>query len=328
METIIPPVDRELIQAELTQDKYVRNTRKGENEIYEVTAANSPNVMREIGRLRELSFRAAGGGTGKALDIDEFDLDPNNPYRQLIVWDPNDQEIIGGYRYLVGTEIIPEQLATRELFQFSDSFVNEYLPKTIELGRSFIQPGYQGTSTRRKGLYSLDNLWDGLGALMIRYEDCEYFFGKVTMYTTYNVKARNILLHFLHHFFEDPDHLVRPIQPLEYDNNNSEYLHLFDGMEYKEAYRKLQRLLKERGEFIPPLINSYMNISPSMRVFGTSKNPGFGGVEETGILIYIPDVYEEKIGRHLNPIRFIRQAMAQRFLPKWWRNKNKRGQGQ
>ena len=319
METIIPPVDRKLILSELTQDKYIRNTRKGENELYEVTAHNSPAVMQEIGRLRELSFRAAGGGTGKSVDIDEFDLDPEHPYRQLIVWDPIEQEIIGGYRYLLGNEIIPEQLATRELFHFSDSFINEYLPQTIELGRSFIQPSYQGTRMKTKGLYSLDNLWDGLGALMVRYSNHHYFFGKVTMYSTYNVKARNILLHFLHHFFEDPDKLVRPISAIEYDNNNSEYLRLFEGMEYKEAYKKLQKLLKERGEFIPPLINSYMNISPSMRVFGTSLNPGFGGVEETGILIYIPDLYEDRIGRHLNPIRFIKEAMAQRFLPKWWR---------
>ena len=210
METIIPPVSREKILAELTQDKYIRNTRKGNNELYEVTALNSPEVMKEIGRLRELSFRAAGGGTGKSMDIDEFDLDPRNPYRQLIVWDPDEQEIIGGYRYLRGTEIIPEQLATRELFHFSESFVNDYLPKTIELGRSFIQPGYQGTRMKTKGLYSLDNLWDGLGALIVRYSDCEYFFGKVTMYTTYNVKARNILLHFLHHFFEDPTNSYVP----------------------------------------------------------------------------------------------------------------------
>lgn len=144
MEPIIKPIDRELIISELTSDKYIRNTRKGENELYEVSAQDSPNIMKEIGRLRELSFRMAGGGTGKSVDIDEFDVDNVNPYRQLIVWDPKNQEILGGYRYILCRGINPEKMATKELFKFSDKFINEILPQTIELGRSFIQPNYQG----------------------------------------------------------------------------------------------------------------------------------------------------------------------------------------
>lgn len=319
MKPVIKPVDRNLILNELTSDKYIRNTRKGENELYEVTAEDSPNIMREIGRLREISFRLAGGGTGKSTDIDPFDTDEHYPYKQLIVWDPHDEEILGGYRYILCGGIDPNKMATKELFSFSQKFIDEYLPFTIELGRSFIQPNYQGTNIKRKGLYSLDNLWDGLGALMVKYDNYKYFFGKVTMYTSYNYKARNTLLHFLNKYFSDPDKLVVPIKPIDYDAENKYFVELFENLEYKEAYKVLSKEIKNNGEFIPPLINSYMNLSPSMKVFGTAINDGFGGVEETGILVNIKDIYPEKVERHLKPVQFLIQSMAIRFRPRWWR---------
>ena len=319
MEPIIKPIDRNLIFDELTSDKYIRNTRRGENELYEVTFEDSPNIMREIGRLREISFRVAGGGTRKSVDIDQFDIDPQNPYRQLIVWDPKDEEILGGYRYILCGGLDIEKMATRELFNFSDKFIKEYLPFTIELGRSFIQPNYQGTNIKRKGLYSLDNLWDGLGALMVKYDNYHYFFGKVTMYTSYNYKARNTLLNFLQKYFHDDDNLVSPILPLDYEKDNIYYQELFKDLDYSQAYKVLFKEIKNNGELIPPLINSYMNLSPSMRVFGTAINEGFGGVEETGILVSIPDIYPEKIERHLKPMKSLIESIAAKFRPRWWR---------
>lgn len=319
MNPIIQPVDRKLLIKELTATKYIRTTRKGGNELYEVTYQDSPNIMREIGRLRELSFRTSGGGTGKDCDIDEFDTDPKFAYKQLIVWDPDNQEIIGGYRYILCGGLPIEKLATKELFVYSEEFVNEYLPFTIELGRSFIQPNYQSMNLRRKSLYSLDNLWDGLGALMIKYSNYKYFFGKVTMYSSYNLKARNTLLNFLHKYFDDPDNLVYPIEPLDYDPNNKYYQELFNNLEYNDAYRVLQKEIKQNGENIPPLINSYMNLSPSMKVFGTALNKGFGDVEETGILVNIKDIYPEKVERHLRPMQETLRSLRKRFLPRWWK---------
>lgn len=319
MNPIIQPVDRKLLIKELTATKYIRTTRKGGNELYEVTYQDSPNIMREIGRLRELSFRTSGGGTGKDCDIDEFDTDPKFAYKQLIVWDPDNQEIIGGYRYILCGGLPIEKLATKELFVYSDEFVNDYLPFTIELGRSFIQPNYQSMNLRRKSLYSLDNLWDGLGALMIKYSNYKYFFGKVTMYSSYNLKARNTLLNFLHKYFDDPDNLVYPIEPLDYDPNNKYYQELFNNLEYNDAYRVLQKEIKQNGENIPPLINSYMNLSPSMKVFGTALNKGFGDVEETGILVNIKDIYPEKVERHLRPMQETLRSLRKRFLPRWWK---------
>jgi len=315
MEPVIDPIDRELIIKELTKEKFIRITRKGRNHLYEVTAQDSPNVMQEIGRLREISFRLAGGGTGKAVDIDEYDIDPHEPYRQLIVWDPHDKEIIGGYRYIHCGGLDIRKMATKELFEFSDEFINEYMPFTIELGRSFVQPNYQSTNIRRKSLYALDNLWDGLGALIVKNPNVKYFFGKVTMYTSYNTRARNMLLHFLKRYFNDHLSLVRPVVPLDCDIDNPYFKELFKDLEYKEGYRVLQKEIKNNGEHIPPLINSYMNLSPSMKVFGTAVNHGFGGVEETGILVKIPDMYPEKVDRYITPVR----EWVHRMRVKWWR---------
>lgn len=302
MEPIIPPVDRSLILAELTEEKLLRKTNNGNNEIYVVTAQNSPNIMQELGRLRELSFRDAGGGTGAAVDIDDEDL-AEEGYQQLFVWDPKAQEIVGGYRFIVSRTTHPKHMSTEHYFRFSDRFRNEFLPYTIELGRSFVQPHYQGIRQNPKGLYSLDNLWDGLGALVITNPDMKYFFGKVTMYGDYNREARDILLYFLKKYFPDYDNLIEGIYPIELQFDTEKMEQMFCGGNYAEDYKILTREIRKCKENIPPLINSYMNISPSMRVFGTVTNPDFGGVEETGILITINDIYPVKSERHFKMVK-------------------------
>ncbi|MBR3302580.1 MAG: GNAT family N-acetyltransferase [Bacteroidales bacterium] len=317
MEKVIEAIDRELIKRELTTDKFIGKTRKGDNYIYEISAEDSPFTMREVGRLREISFRIGGGGTGKSIDIDEFDTDRNYPYKQLIVWDKEEQEIIGGYRYILCGMLEPKNLATSELFSFSEKFIDEYLPWTIELGRSFIQPNYQSANLRRKSIFALDNLWDALGALVAKFNNVQYLFGKVTMYTTYNQRARDILLNFLHKYFPDNEQLVTAHQKIECNINNPYIVSLFENLDYKEAYKVLVKELKALGEHIPPLINSYMNLSPSMKVFETSINEGFGGVEETGILIRISDIYPDKIDRHVKPLK----QWAETMKPKWWKKR-------
>jgi len=304
MKEIISPVSRELIEAELTADKFHRKTNKAENEIYILTYHDSPNTMREIGRLRELTFRAAGGGIGEEVDIDEFDTREERPYKQLIVWDPSRHEILGGYRYihcdgLPLNEIGEVKLATTHHFNFSKEFVDDFLPYVIELGRSFVQPDYQSSKAGAKALFALDNLWDGLGALMIDYPDVRYFFGKVTMYPQYNQSARNLILHFFGTYFPDPDKLVRPKKPMPYTADTARMDELFSGKNYDEAYKILSAEVRKHGENIPPLINAYMSLTPSMRTFGTVISDEFGDVEETGILLDIDDMYDAKIDRHV-----------------------------
>lgn len=302
MKLLIEPVSRELIESELTEDLFLRETNNAGNKIYVITAAGAPNTMREIGRLRELAFRDAGGGTDEEVDIDELDL-AEDGYKQLIVWDPNAKEIVGGYRYIVSHSEYPKNFSTEHYFRFSDRFRREFLPHTIELGRSFVQPHYQGSRENPKGIYALDNLWDGLGALIVLNPDMKYFFGKVTMYGDYNREARNMLIYFLRMYFPDNENLVEPIYPIELDIDNEKMADLFTGGSFAEDYKILSREIRSRDETVPPLINSYMNLSPTMRVFGTVRNPDFGDVEETGILITIDDIYPKKTERHVKNIR-------------------------
>jgi len=299
MEPIIAPIDRALLKAELTPDKFLRKTNYGNREIYSVTHHHAPNVLQEIGRLREVSFREAGGGTGKAVDLDDYDL-CQVPYRQLIVWDNDDEEIIGGYRYLEGS-VIPvvngvPQIATAKMFRFSQKFIQDYLHKTIELGRSFIQPKYQSS---RSGLFSLDNLWDGLGALVVHNPNVDYFFGKVTMYTTYNITARDYLLRFMNLYFCDEEKLVTPIEPVHLVTDLNEIDAYLNGLSLEDAFKATNKKIRELNENIPPLISAYIKLSSTMKTFGTAINEGFGDVEETGILLKISDIYNEKKSRHI-----------------------------
>jgi hypothetical protein len=310
---IIPPVDPQLIEKELTEDKFIRKTNYGGNLLYTFTHHDSPNLMREVGRLRELSFRDAGGGTGEEIDIDEFDIS-DDPYHQLIVWDPQHREILGGYRFYVphpGTSgnDIAKRISTSHLFNFSDNFKAEYMPHMIELGRSFVQPAYQSTSRARKGIYALDNLWDGLGAILVHNNNTKYFFGKVTMYTHFNKEARDLILYFLKMHFGDKENLVTPIDPLIPDWNFEELAKMFDAENYKENYKILSKKVRSLHENIPPLINAYMNLSPSMKTFGTIINHEFGGVEETGILITVADLYPEKLQRHVSTYKRVRHFL-------------------
>lgn len=302
METIIPPVDAELLSLELTGDKLLRQTNNGNNEIYIVTAENSPHVMKEIGRLREITFREAGGGTGKPIDVDEYD-NGSNAFKQMIVWEPRDKAIIGGYRYIhcKNLTVIKGEVSspTSRLFGYSQQFIDDYLKHTIELGRSFVQPDYQPTYNLRKGLYALDNLWDGIGALMIDNPDVHYLFGKVTMYPHRDRFARDMILYFLQKYFPDPDQLIYPRKPLKIETKKKILESIFIGDNYNDDYKRLVQRVRKLGENVPPLVNAYMNLSSSMKTFGTALNDHFGDVEETGILVTIKDIYHHKKERHV-----------------------------
>ena len=306
---IIQPVDKALLKSELTPDKQLRMTNKSNNEIYIVTAHNAPHTMREIGRLREEAFREAGGGTGMEVDIDEFDT-CENCYKQLIVWNPETEEIIGGYRYLLGTdwELSADgqpKLATSHMFHFSEKFLKEYMPYTIELGRSFVSLGYQSSRMGAKSLFALDNLWDGLGALTVVMPNVKYFFGKMTMYPSYIRKGRDMILYFLKKHFDDKENLITPMKPLKIETDPKELASILTEDDFRKDYRILNAEIRKMGYNIPPLVTAYMNLSPTMKLFGTAINYGFGDVEETGILIAVDEILAEKRIRHIDT--FVRQ---------------------
>jgi hypothetical protein len=304
MEKIIDPVSREAIRSELIEEHFLRHTNKGQNQLYLMTAHSAPNIMREIGRLREESFRAAGGGTGKALDVDEYDT-AEYPFEQLIVWDPENQAIMAGYR-MFDCSGAPRyssgriHTATAHLFDLSPLFYEKYLPHTLELGRSFVQPMYQRGGVSKKGIFAMDNLWDGLGAMVYLRPEMKYMFGKVTMYPQFNREARNMILSFMRFFFPDHENLVTPIKPLVSDEELKSFNELWQKDDYKGSFTKLNKAVRDRGEIIPPLINSYMGLSSTMKSFGTALNDEFGEVEETGIMVTIADIYPNLKDRHVN----------------------------
>ena len=318
MEKIIDPVDVRLLKAELTPDKKLCNTNQADNEIYVIDAFDSPNVLREVGRLREISFRMAGGSSGLSLDLDEFDT-MENPYKQIVIWDPEAEAIIGGYRYILGPDVKlgPDGqplLATAHMFHFSDHFIKEYLPHVIELGRSFVTPDYQSSKAGAKAIFALDNLWDGIGAVMMQHPNIVYFFGKMTMYPSYDHSCRDLILHFLWKHFEDKDDLIRPIEPKMPDADTRLLDLILRDEDFKSDYRNLKDAVRRLGTTIPPLINTYMNSSPTMKMFGTAVNKEFSDVEETGILISFNEMYPEKRDRHKEPyMRHLFSRMKSRF---------------
>jgi len=307
MEPLGEAVPVEELMAELSRIGILRKTNNANNEVYLFDHHSSSLLMHELGRIRELTFRHAGGGTGKALDLDEYDLDPDHPQKQLIIWDPDNREIIGGYRFIYpgrkekGFSV--DRYASSAYFTFSPKFIRKYLPHTMELGRSFVRPEYQSAAMGRKSLYALDNLWDGLGAIIIDNHQIKFLFGKVTMYTHYNVQARNMILYFMLKYFPDPERLAVPDDPIVLDIHEGEMKLIFTGRNFKEDLKILSQEVRKLGENIPPLINAYMNLSPSMRCFGTFINHHFGNVEETGIMITVRDIYIDKINRHLASYR-------------------------
>lgn len=314
MKPIIPQVDRDLIKKELTKEKFLRPTNKADNEIYVITAHDSPNIMREIGRLRELSFRWGGGGTGNEIDTDRYDF-LEKPFKQLIVWNPKDEDIIGGYRFLNGWDAkIKEDgqpdLVMSHLFKFSEKFIKQYLPHSIELGRAFVQPDYQTTKMGFKSLFALDNLWDGLGALIHSTEQAKYFIGKVTIYNSFNTVARELIYEYMDRYFHDYERLVEPKVPVEVSEETKlKAEKIFEGNDVAGDYKLLQKAVRSEGEVVPPLFSAYIGLSNTLRMFGSMIDHDFSSTYETGIMVTMNDLLEVKRLRYIQPyIDYLKNA--------------------
>ena len=304
MEKIIDPVPLKLIKAELTPARKLMDTNKGGNELYVVDCNNAPNTLREIGRIRELTYREAGGCSGKEVDLDDYDF-MEKPYQQLIVWDPEAEKIIGGYRYILGKDISFKEdgqpnVTSSHLYTFSDKFICEYLPKAMELGRSFVAPEYQSSKAGAKALFTMDNLWDGIAGVLLSNPGVEYLFGKMTIYKSYNKSARELIIRFLEKHFPDKEVLVRPYKPLR-SHTDGRLLDLIlkeDGL--KEDLRCLKEALRKLGTGIPPLVNSYINSSSTMKIFGSTVNDELSDAIETGLMIHFDEMYPDKRDRHIS----------------------------
>ena len=325
MKPIIAPIAREALLSELNEKTLLRKTNRAGNELY-VVGPEAVNVIREIGRLREIAFRNDGGGTGRELDIDKFDTDPAYGYKQLVLWDPDAQEIIGGYRFCLCDQAVFDRfgqpfLTSSHMFEFSKRFLEDYLPYTLELGRSFIQVEYQSSKAGSKSLYALDNLFDGIAAIGILYKQrAKYFFGKATIYRGYPTEAREMIMVFLNKYFGEHRRLIHIRKEVKVENPQR-YTKLFKGLDFKEGYKVLKAEITKMGVFIPPLVNTYMNLSPTMDYFGTGINDEFGDVYDSGILINFEEMYPEKRERHADSF----MALGWQHLRKLIRRFQKRG---
>jgi len=322
MKPIIAPIDRKILKKELSKEKYLRPTNKAHNEIYVVNAHNSPNTMLEIGRLRELSFRAGGGGTGDEIDTDKFDY-MEKPYQQLIVWDPQAEEIIGGYRYISGLDVELSEngqpkFVMSHLFTFNQKFITDYMPHTIELGRAFVQPDYQTSKMGTKSLFALDNLWDGLGALVHSIKGAKYFIGKVTIYKDYPLIARELIYEYMFRYFPDPEKIILPKNPIMVSKTNQELAKkIFHGKNASDDYKALQKAIRVEGETIPPMFNAYIGLTNTMRMFGSIVDHDFGSVYETGIFVVMDDLLDAKRKRYIEPyVEYLKVVLKERKAAK------------
>lgn len=322
MKAIIDPVPVELIKAELTKSKKLEDTNKGHNELYIVTWHDSPNVVTEIGRLRELTFREAGGSTGNSIDLDEYDK-MEKPYKQLIVWDPDNEAIVGGYRFFYGSDATFDEkgqpvMASAHQFRFSQKFIDEYLPHVLELGRNFVAPAYQSSKDGAKSIFAMDNLWDGLVAIIMKNPNLLYYFGKITVYPSYDHITRNLIYHFLWKHFGDKNELVRPWddQTLLPDSDPDLMNLILNQDNLTEDYKLLKMAARMRGVNVPPNVTAYISITPQMLMFGTAVNRLMHNIEDTGVLIPFDAIYHEKKRHHIGAyIRFSSARRSKKDVP-------------
>lgn len=302
MKEIIPAVETSLLLNEL-EGHLLRPSNKADNLIYDITSHECPNVMREIARLREISYRDGGGATGNEMDIDEMDT-MTKPYHQLIVWDPEHQQIIGGYRYLICSEAEIRDgqpfITSAHLFHYSERFIKDYLPYTIEFGRAFVQPMYQKREMGVKALFALDNIWDGIGAVLYNHPEVRWMIGKVTIYPDYNVAARELIYAYLRQYHLGEEGLFEPYHPL---TSNPLTANPFEGDDKQENYHILQRAVREQGTVIPPMFSAYLNLTNDLLFFGNAINDELANVYETGIMVDVKTVYQEKLDRYMTPYK-------------------------
>jgi len=303
MKEIISAIDKDLLIAELSNEKFICNSNRGNHKIFVVNNNNSPNIMQEIGRLREIAYRHVGSGTGNNLDIDSLDT-AEVPYNQLIIWDSDNSQIVGGYRYILCRDAHLDKnnipiIGTARFFNYSNNFLENYMPYTIELGRSFINPELQATNNLRKGIFVLNNLWDGLGMLVKLNPDIKYFLGQVSIFKNLSKLSHDLILYFLKKDFPNTDRLLTPKISIEIKTNIKELESIFIGKNINENYRILSKTVRSLHENIPPLINSYINTSATMQTFGAIHNSHFKNMEDVGIMITIADIYKNKKKRHI-----------------------------
>lgn len=276
--TIGAPKNKKILKDEVRKAEFLGTTIDGKKIIL-ADAEQSPFLLRELGRVREISFRAIGGGTGRSHDNDLYD----NYYRHLILWDDEDLEIVGAYRIGECTKIIKERgkeaLYTYNLCNFNEHF-EEYRDNSVELGRSFVQPKYWGSR-------ALDNLWQGVGAYLAYHPKIKYTYGTVTINADTPKQAVEALVYFYSFYFSCETKMMKAKTPyIISDENESLFYKIFKDLEYKEAFVILKKYLKDMGSSVPTLFKQYAELyeEGAVRFFDFNVNTAWAGVIEGFII--------------------------------------------
>lgn len=289
---LISTKDNELAE-ELRHAFYLGRATHWNADIYSVDGLVSPNLMGEICRARKLSY----AGIGVRLDDgagSEDDL--NGTYKQIVVWDRARGAVVGGYRYAVGGKVAAEHLSLSHYFELSEQFKSDYLPRGVELGRSFVSPEYQ-CGTQRSTIFALDALWEGV-AKIVKLTNAEYLFGRVTLYEELGVRARNILVGYMQHITPSDSALMKAKEPLRVGISRRRFSQIFNADTPEENYKILLSKMRSMHRRIPPIISSYLRLSPSLRLFGSYRNRELGGVVESAIMLTISDFYDKVKSRY------------------------------
>ncbi len=250
---IIHPIDRKSIKRELNNAQLIGVT-SDEKKILLTGFYDSPNVLNEIARLREITFRKVGEGTGKKMDFDRFD----KHYKHLVVWDENELEIVGSYRIGLGSEITKsignDGFYTSTIFEYDNEFKKKIMPNSIELGRSFVQKKYWNTN-------ALNYLWQGIGAFLVHHENVKYMFGGVSISNNYPESAKKMIVYYFKKWFGNENLLASAFSPFNIpETSKFEYDQIFTGNDYKEDYRILKTMLKPYGFSVPILYKHYSEL--------------------------------------------------------------------
>jgi hypothetical protein len=300
---LIPPVPKEELEAELGHEKRILRFRG--IEVFALVGEEAPRTMLEIGRIREKEFRAVGAGRNVAADIDDLDTGPG-AYRQLIAWDPEHRELVAAYRYMLCGDRkegpLSERLRTARLFDYSERFVRDYLPYSVELGRSVVN------REARRAVMGLFTVWSGLGALVSEYRDLRYFFGTISVYTIYPRRAIEQLLRFLERDYADREGLLRPRAGLEWDCSPSSTFPFTGDKAADQA--ALLAGFSASGLVVPPILLSYLGATDDLRYLATARDADFGDALECALLVPFASVNGKTRARFLdgyesvNPQRF------------------------
>ncbi|MDA3808181.1 MAG: GNAT family N-acetyltransferase [Thiomicrorhabdus sp.] len=295
LETIAHPVNRSALKKDLKTAERLGETQDGKQIYLSDYEADSP-VMQEIGLLRELTFRTVEEGTGKRLDLDAYDAD----YRHLVLWDEQDLEIVGAYRIGECANIMAKKgikgLYTSTLFDLKPE-IEAYLPNALELGRSFVQPRYWGKR-------SLDYLWYGIGAYLVRNPQIKYMFGPVSMSDAYPKLAKELISGFYKQQLGDEHSLAVGKRPFKLSKPTQAIAETEFSGDYKESYKKLNALLNLEGVKVPTLFKQYAELcdDKGCRFIDFSVDPDFNGCIDAFIFVEIDKIKPKKKQRYMSPI--------------------------